>query len=273
MEELKKRKTRMYDPWGYQEENEYQSSENQFEKELNNLFCSAKYDEEDGKIKFYNNDDVELSGSAIDVSAFTHSVIESVDYDEETKILTIVFSNGDKIEINLAELIDENEFADGLQVVDGIVSVLIDSNSDKYLSVSESGISISGIESDIQSEKERAISAETELNDRIDDIISGGSIEKLDELIEKLGYANNDTLQTTNEHEVAFGEWNVSNTDENPSGQTIFSIGIGTSEDNRKNALEVRKDGTIWATVEGEYLDITKILGQLTHEVYDADTN
>ena len=125
----------------------------------------------------------------------------------------------------------------------------------------------------IEAESERAIQKEIELDERIDEIISGSPIEQLDELIEKLGYKDNDTLQTTNEHEVAFGEWNVSNTSTEPSGQTVFSVGIGTSAHDRKNALEVRKDGSVWATVEGEYLDITKILGQLTHEVYDADAN
>ena len=91
--------------------------------------------------------------------------------------------------------------------------------------------------------------------------------------IEKLDYKDNETLLLSNEHEVAFGEWNVSSTDTEPSGQTVFSIGIGTSAHDRKNALEVRKDGAIYAWVEGNYIDITKILGQLAHEAYDADTN
>ena len=129
------------------------------------------------------------------------------------------------------------------------------------------------LSTNLSNEVQRAKDEEEAINERIDDLISGGSIDKLDELIEKLGYKDNDTLQLTNEHEVAFGEWNVSNTSADASGQTVFSIGIGTSESDRKNAFEVRKDGSLWATVEGEYLDITKILGQLTHEVYDADTN
>ena len=62
MAEINKTRTRMYDPWGYQEENNYESSENQFEIELNGLIASAVYDEEDKKIHFYNNDGLELSG-------------------------------------------------------------------------------------------------------------------------------------------------------------------------------------------------------------------
>lgn len=428
MAEIRKRKTRMYEPWGYQDENNYQSSETQFEIDLNELFASAAYNSNDKQIHFFNNDGKELSGSSIDTTQFSASVVEEAYYDVATKELVIKFANGDEVRINMAEIVDENEFADGLQVIEGQVSVKRNAESDDYFTIDADGIKIAGIKADIDTEEARAASAETALdekidaetaratsaetaldtkinkeitdrtadvdeeearatgeerrietklddeitrakrieqalnseldseevareagdaalslrittevndriaavnaekaraevaeaalndkidaeisnreaadsvisgavdtlstnlsnevqrakdeeeaiNERIDDLISGGSIDKLDELIEKLGYKDNDTLQTTNEHEVAFGEWNISSTSADASGQTVFSIGIGTSESDRKNAFEVRKDGSLWATVEGEYLDITKILGQLTHEVYDADTN
>lgn len=398
MAEIKrKRRTRMYEPWGYQDQNNYESSEVIQENDLDSFFADVNYSKDDNKIFFYNKDGEEKG--ALDVSEFvkSDSIIDKVEYKDG--ILTITFTNGDEVHIDLTELIDENEFKDGL-IVDGhIVKVLVDGESERWLTVSENGIKVSGIQSEIdrlddrvdveisrataeeerielkldqeiqnriddvdaeenrakaaeqvlttnltneitratqteqqlnsrinslndeldaeesiresndaalslrittesneriagintekeraeaaertlnlkiEAESERAIQKEIELDERIDEIISGTPIEQLDELIEKLGYKDNDTLQTTNEHEVAFGEWNVSNTSTEPSGQTVFSVGIGTSAHDRKNALEVRKDGSIWATVEGEYLDITKILGQLTHEVYDADTN
>ena len=398
MAEIKrKRRTRMYEPWGYQDQNNYESSEVIQENDLDSFFADVNYNKDDNKIFFYNKDG-EKKGT-LDVSEFvkSDSIIDKVEYKDG--ILTITFTNGDEVHIDLSELIDENEFKDGL-IVDGhVVKVLVDDESERWLTVSENGIKVSGIQSEIdrldskvdveisrataeeerieskldqeiqdriddvdaeenrakaaeqvlttnlaneitratqteqqlngrisslndeldaeesiresndaalslrittesndriaainaekaraeaaertlnlkiEAESERAIQKEIELDERIDEIISGSPIEKLDELIEKLGYKDNDTLQTTNEHEVAFGEWNISNTSADASGQTVFSVGIGTSESDRKNALEVRKDGSIWATVEGEYLDITKILGQLTHEVYDSDTN
>lgn len=486
-----------YSPWGYIEENDYQSSENQFEVELNELFAKAEYDAESKKIKFYNNDGVELSGSSIDTSAFTSAVIESATYDSETKMLIIKFSNGDTVEVNLADLIDENEFGNGLQVSDGIVSLLIDAESEPYLTVSENGLKLSGIDDAIQEEadrassaetaldekidaeidraisaetdlqtaidnevaratsaetalqeaidaekdraeaaegvidgkieaekaratqveeqlgsrigllndkidaeesireaadialggridaevsratsaetvlsnrldnvennkfddvdydssaktinfyasgsvvksldatpfvkdgmidnvyvdhetnelvivwnteagkeetriplsdifnpddyytkaevnaiaeeeRERAISAETALGERIDDIISGATpIAKLEELIEKLGYKDNETLTLTNEHEVAFGEYNISHTSEDASGQTIFSVGNGTSESEKSNAIEIMKNGDVYLWVEGDFMNINKLLGQLAHEVYDTDS-
>lgn len=389
MAEITNKKTRMYEPWGYQEENNYESSENQFEIELNELFASAAYNEQDKKIHFFNNDGEDLSGSSIDTTQFASSVIEEAYYDKDTKELVIKFSNGDEVRINMAEIIDENEFGDGLQVdSDGIVSVKIDESGDSYLTVGSDGIKLSGVKDAIDAETARATSAETtlqeaiynetaratsaetaldekinqeiqdrkddvdaeearaktkedeikaaldaeiarstredsthddelrtlntrvglldtkldaeitrstsadtvldnkitaeetrakaeedEINGRIDDIISGATpIAKLEELIEKLGYKDNETLTLTNEHEVAFGEYNISHTSEDASGQTIFSIGNGTSENEKSNAVEVMKNGDLYLWVEGEFMNVNKLLGQLAHEVYDTDS-
>ena len=375
MAEIKKRKTRMYEPWGYRDENNYESAEIIHENDLESFFADVSYNKDDNKIYFYNKDGEEKG--ALDVSEFvkSDSIIDKVEYKDG--ILTITFTNGDEIHIDLSELIDENEFKDGL-IVDGhVVKVLVDDESERWLTVSENGIKISGIQDEIDrldgrvdaeisraiaeegrieskldqeiqdritdvnaeenrakeaeqvlttnlsneitratrteqglnhridvlndeldaeestresndaalslrittevndriaavnAEKARAEAAEEALDERIDEIISGGSIEKLDELIEKLGYKDNDTLQLTNEHEVAFGEWNVSNTSTEPSGQTVFSIGIGTSAHDRKNAFEVRKDGTVYMWVEGDFMSVNQLLGQIAHEVYD----
>lgn len=416
MAEIKKTKTRMYDPWGYQEENNYESSENQFEIELNELIASAAYNKDDKKIHFFNNDGLDLSGSSIDTSEFASGVIESATYDKETKILTIVFSNGDIVEINLAELIDENEFADGLQVNDGVVSIKLDSATEAYLTVSESGLKLSGVDAAINVEKTRAEEAETalqaaietegrraqeaeealnakigqeiaratsaetaldtkitqeiadreadvdaeearakaaeetldakldqEIQDRKDDVdaeeeraeaaeaATNRRIDTLNDALDAekgireaadvrleglinaeasratsaetalqaaieaegqraqdaeadinaelmrleglLGHKDNDTLVVQNENEAAFGKYNESHTDENPSGQTIFSIGNGTSDDDRSNLVEVMKNGDVYMWVEGDYMQINRLLGMLAHEVYDDQGN
>ena len=394
---IENKKLKMYEPWGYQEENNYQSEENLFDIELDKMFVSAEYDKDDRKIHFFNNDGEELSSSTIDTTEFASGVVVDAYYDSTTKELVIEFDGGSVVRINMAEIIDENEFSDGLQVdSDGIVSVKIDSDSDPYLTVGANGVKLSGVENAIEAEKTRAISAETKLenaiNDKVasaetaindevarakaaeevleskiddeiaraksaetaideaavfsaeydsenklivfynknnesidsidatpflkdgmidsiyidhetnelvivwntesgkqetriplsdifnpdnyytktevDDIISG-STEKLDKLIEKLGYKDNDTLETSNEFEVAFGKYNITNTDVNPSGKTIFSIGIGVSESERKNALEVRENGDVYMWVEGDYLQINDLLGMLAHETYD----
>ena len=293
---VRKRKTRLYEPWGYMDENNYQSTEIIEENELEKVLASANYNEDDKKIHFFNLEGKELKNSAIDTSDFAGSAIESATYDKETKTLTIVFSNGDIVEINFEDIVVENEFGDGLQVVDAVVSVKIKDN-DEYLTVDSNGISsaplksvINEITNKIQEEKQRAINAENalqtaideeeeraktveqELSDRIDEIASGASIEKLDELIERLGYTDNDTLVRNGEHEVAFGQYNISNTSDEPSGRTIFSVGIGTDDDNRSNAIEIRENGDVYMWVEGDFMNVNKLLGQIAHEVYDGDS-
>ena len=209
-----KRKTRMYEPWGYQEENNYQGSETILDNDLESFFANVKYIDGDKKIHFYNKDGEEKA--TLDVTQFAPSVVESAVYDKTTKILTITFSNGDKVEINLADLIDENEFADGLMVDNGIVKVLIDSTGEPYLSVSQNGIKISGVDQAIadavEAEKNRAEAAEQalqtaleqEITDRIADVDAEESRAKAAEeaLDAKINQEIADRIADVNEEET-----------------------------------------------------------------------
>jgi hypothetical protein len=265
-----KRKTRLYEPWGYQEENDYESSVTILDNELDKFFTTVVYDKDNKQLVFANKEGESVE--TLDVTDFvTDTVIEEAYY-KDGKII-IKFTNGQIIEIDVKELIDETEFGDGLQVNSGKVSVLIDSTSEPFINVSESGISISGvteaIDTKVQEEAERAQTVEQEIKDKIDEYPSA---DELYNVIDQLGYMDNDTLETSNEHEAAFGEYNISHTSEEASGQTIFSIGNGTSDDNRSNAVEVMKNGDVYLWIEGEFMNINKLLGQLAHEVYDTDS-
>ena len=288
----RKRKTRMYEPWGYRDENNYQSSDSIYENELDDFFASASYVKDDNKIHFANKNGEDVATLNVDDFVQQGQIIEKVWYEDGK--LYIKFTNGDLVTIDIGGLIPDYEFKDGLQESDGVVSLAIDPSSEKWITVSENGVKIDGIQSEIdrldekiddeqaaressdeelntkiEDETARAIEAEEALNERIDEIASGSTSEKLDELIEKLGYDNNDTLETNNEHDVAFGEYNLNNETTEPSGKTVFSVGIGTSDDDRKNAIEVRKDGEVYLWIEGEYMSINKLLGQIAHELYD----
>lgn len=160
-----KRKTRMYEPWGYQEENNYQGGETILDNDLESFFADTSYNKDDNKI-YFTNKDGEVKAS-LDVNEFvkSDSIIDHTEYKDG--ILSIYFTNGDVVNINLTELIDENEFKDGFIVADHVVKVLIDGESDKYVSVSENGIKVAGIEDDIDAEEARATSAETALDEKI----------------------------------------------------------------------------------------------------------
>lgn len=361
-----KKKTRMYEPWGYRDENNYQSTEIIHENDLDSFFSGVSYKREDNKIHFTNRDGFEVG--SLNVNDFIKSdlIVERAWY--ENGNIYIKFTNGDQITVDVRKLLDENEFSDGLQVIDGVVSVLRDATSERWLTVSSDGVKVSGIQAEIdrldkriddeidravteetridrkldneitrsiardneletlidnetnrakgeeeridnrvdvlndeldaekstresndaalalrittevtdrtnanqslndkiEAEIIRAKNAEEALNNKIDNVTSSSSAYNID----KLSYQDNDTLVRSNSNEVAFGQYNVSNTNTNPSGQTVFSIGIGTSESDRKNAIEVRMDGSIFMWVEGEFININKVLGQISHETY-----
>lgn len=89
------------------------------------------------------------------------------------------------------------------------------------------------------------------------------------QLEEEIGAYMNPTLEKKNEYESAFGKYNISRTGVDPSERTIFTVGIGQSNDDRRNALEVREDGTLMLWVEGDYMNVNDLLAMLAHEVYN----
>ena len=160
----------------------------------------------------------------------------------------------------------------------------------------------------ISAEEARAISAETALsgyvNDKYDflaDKISDNTtkIKKISELKELPGgfyddsgngildvlhrefhnftgstVAGGEGTEVSNPNEVAIGQYNVSNTETDAegnyvaSGCTAFSIGNGTDNENRKNIFEIRKDGSVYIWVEGEFVSLNTLVEGLTHETY-----
>lgn len=60
-------------------------------------------------------------------------------------------------------------------------------------------------------------------------------------------FAHGVGISTTLDHEVSFGTWNAT------GPRTIFAVGIGTSDDDRKNALEVTTSGNTYLYGVGGY--------------------
>lgn len=154
-----KRKTRMYEPWGYREENNYQGREIICENDLDSFFADTEYVKDDNKIYFYNKDGEKVGTLNVEEFVKSDSIVEKTEYKDG--ILKIYFTNGDIITIDLTELLDENEFKDGLIVADHVVKVLVDANSERWLSVSPDGVKVSGIQAEID-----------RLDERIDDEIA-----------------------------------------------------------------------------------------------------
>ena len=278
--EIKKRKTRMYEPWGYQDQNNYQSSEIINENELNEFFSDAKYDKENNKIDFYNKDGESVA--QLSVSELVSNKFDNAEYDSSDK--KIKFYGEGKV----VSTIDATPFLEGGGFIEDIY---LDKDTNELVIVwdSESGTEETRIPlTDIFNpddyydkdeindllEKKLDVSAYTDISEQVEEntanieAISGG----INTLIEKLGYTDNDTLVRNGEHEVAFGQYNISNTSDEPSGRTIFSVGIGTDDSNRSNAIEIRENGDVYMWVEGDFMNVNKLLGQIAHEVYDGDS-
>lgn len=162
---MQKRRTRMYEPWGYREENNYQSSENIREDDLSSFFADVEYKRSDNKIHFSNKDGEEVGTLNVNDFIKSDQIVEKAWY-EDGKIY-VKFTNGDLITVDVKELLDENEFKEGLQVVDGVVSVLRDPSSERWLTVSLDGVKVSGIQAEID-----------RLDERIDNEISRATSEE-----------------------------------------------------------------------------------------------
>ena len=70
--------------------------------------------------------------------------------------------------------------------------------------------------------------------------------------------------KTTNESEHASGKYNVSSsasTTFGNSGNTLFSVGNGTADNARHNAFEIRQNGDIYLTLDGQDVKLQDQLG------------
>lgn len=64
-------------------------------------------------------------------------------------------------------------------------------------------------------------------------------------------------LIASNDYEISLGKYNDSTSD------TAFSFGIGSSESDRKNAIEIKNDGNIYLWSEGKYVCLNEIIGRV----------
>ena len=113
------------------------------------------------------------------VKIYKDSSLQSVELitigEKEYIRFTYILSDGSTniVDLDVSSFLSETEFKDGLKVEESKVYVLIDPNSEEYLTVSSNGVKISGINSAINNavnvETERSLSAETTIKKIIED--------------------------------------------------------------------------------------------------------
>lgn len=162
----------MYEPYGYEDNSNYVSKKDQIERELqqNRIndckeFASVEYDTT-LKAFVFKNVKNQVRGYAYMADIIPSDLIADAYYNTDSKNLVITFVNGKVVNIPLDDLIDIAEAGDGIKNVDGKFYINLTEDCERFLTVDENGLRLSGVQDAINAERDRAISAETEEYDR-----------------------------------------------------------------------------------------------------------
>ena len=134
------------------------------------------------------------------IKIYKDSSLEKVELVDQELKFTYVYANGDTetVGVDVSKFLAESEFSNGLQVVDHVVSVKVDETSEDFLSVSESGIKLSGVQEAIntaQSTAEQkantyADGLNTEMNIRVEALEDIGHEHKNKEVLDGITAEN-----------------------------------------------------------------------------------
>lgn len=162
----------MYEPYGYEDNSNYISKKDQIERELqqNRIndckeFASVEYDTT-LKAFVFKNVKNQVRGYAYMADIIPSDLIADAYYNTDSKNLVITFVNGKVVNIPLDDLIDIAEAGDGIKNVDGKFYINLTEDCERFLTVDENGLRLSGVQDAIDAERDRAISAETKEYDR-----------------------------------------------------------------------------------------------------------
>ena len=116
------------------------------------------------------------------IPLYKDSALQEVKLEGQELQFTYLLTDGntETVSVDVSKFLAESEFANGLQVIDHVVSVKVDAASEEFLSVGANGVKLAGVQEAIDAEKTRAEGAESALSSRLA-VIEGdgaGSIKK-----------------------------------------------------------------------------------------------
>lgn len=160
--------------------------------DYSNYITKATYSSDSKTISFTNQDGTEVS--SIDASDFLVDgmlqAVELTSSDEdgnEGKYLHFTFNTdagADDIYVDVQDLVDTYIAGDGIDITDNVVSIVISSSSESYLTVSSDGLSINGIDT-IKEQVETNTSDISSLNTWVDE--QAITEDEIDSLITTVG--------------------------------------------------------------------------------------
>jgi hypothetical protein len=85
------------------------------------------------------------------IPVYKNSSLKSAELIDENLVFTYVLSDGSEsvITVDISKFLSETEFTEGLKIEAGKVSVKISDIENNYLNMDESGLSVTGMESDV----------------------------------------------------------------------------------------------------------------------------
>lgn len=120
---------------------------------------NLKYDSTNKKIQLLGINNAKIA--EIDATDFIKDgMVNKVEFDPETKILTITFntdSGKEAITVDLSSLVDTYTAGNGIAIDNNVVSVKRDTASESFLTIGTNGVKISGVQSAINTAKDAVI--------------------------------------------------------------------------------------------------------------------
>ena len=128
------------------------------EKKLSSTL-NLKYDSTAKKIQLLGINDAKIA--EIDATDFIKDgMVNKVEFDPETKILTITFntdSGKEAITVDLSSLVDIYTAGNGIAIAENVISVKRDTNSERFLTIGKDGVKLSGVQTEINTAKNAVI--------------------------------------------------------------------------------------------------------------------
>lgn len=128
------------------------------EKKLSSTL-NLKYDSTAKKIQLLGIGDAKIA--EIDATDFIKDgMVNKVEFDPETRILTITFntdSGKEAITVDLSSLVDTYTAGNGIAIDNNVVSVKRDTTSESFLTIGTAGVKISGVQTAINTAKNAVI--------------------------------------------------------------------------------------------------------------------
>ena len=108
------------------------------------------------------------------IKIYKDSALQKVELDGQELVFTYLLATGaeDIVRVDVSNFLAESEFKDGLQVVDHVVSVKVDSASESFLTVGTKGIKLNGVQDAIDAGVASAKTHTNEIKDTLNAAIT-----------------------------------------------------------------------------------------------------